>query len=128
MRKECGMMAELEKRNDKKMGERIRRYRKEKCLSQEQLAEKAQVGATHISHIENDKAKMSLDVFISIANTLDVSADQLLCDYLLNTKYVYEGEIMEELKDMNDEEIRITKEVIRTLKSAMRNHPIKRRT
>lgn len=120
-------MPELEKRNDKKMGERIRRYRKARCLSQEQLAEQAQVGATHISHIENDKAKMSLDVFINIANTLNVSADQLLCDHLVKTKYVYEGEIMEELKDMNDEEIRITKEVIRTLKSAMRNHPIKRR-
>lgn len=35
-----------------KIGSQIRKYRKAKGMSQEQLAAKAGVGITHISHIE----------------------------------------------------------------------------
>lgn len=62
------------------IGQRIRRYRKEKGLSQEQLAEKVNISVTHMSHIETGNTKLSLPVLVDIANTLQVTADSLLTD------------------------------------------------
>jgi transcriptional regulator with XRE-family HTH domain len=47
------------------IGQRIRRYRKACGLSQEQLAEKAAISPTHMSHIETGSTKLSLPVFIN---------------------------------------------------------------
>lgn len=50
------------------LGKRIREKRLSRNLTQEALAEKADVGTTHISHIETGCTKLSLTTFISIAN------------------------------------------------------------
>ena len=44
------------------IGQKIRKYRKEKGLSQEQLAEKVNISVTHMSHIETANTKLSLPV------------------------------------------------------------------
>ncbi len=62
------------------IGQRIRRIRKSKGISQEMLAEKVGISTTHMSHIETANTKLSLPVFISIAETLDVSTESLLYD------------------------------------------------
>ncbi len=63
-----------------KIGQRIRKYRKEKGLSQEQLAEKIWISTTHMSHIETGSTKLSLPVLVDISKVLDVSTDELLFD------------------------------------------------
>ena len=60
------------------IGQRIRRYRKACGLSQEQLAEKAAISPTHMSHIETGSTKLSLPVFIKIADILSIQTDSLL--------------------------------------------------
>ena len=60
------------------IGQRIRRIRKAKGISQEVLAEKVGISTTHMSHIETANTKLSLQVFISIAETLEVSTESLL--------------------------------------------------
>ena len=62
------------------IGQRIRRVRRAKGLSQEALAEKIGISTTHMSHIETANTKLSLPVFISIAETLEVSTESLLYD------------------------------------------------
>lgn len=62
------------------IGQRIRRYRKACGLSQEALAEKAGVSATHMSHIETGNTKLSLPVLVNIAEALSVQTDALLYD------------------------------------------------
>ncbi len=62
------------------IGQRIRRIRKSKGISQEVLAEKVGISTTHMSHIETANTKLSLPVFISIAETLEVSTESLLYD------------------------------------------------
>lgn len=62
------------------IGQRIRRYRKEKGLSQEQLAEKVNIYVTHMSHIETGNTKLSLPVLVDIAGVLQVKTDDLLSD------------------------------------------------
>ena len=60
------------------IGQRIRKIRKAKGLSQEQIAEKVGISVTHMSHIETGNTKLSLEVFAAIVNSLDCRADELL--------------------------------------------------
>lgn len=62
------------------IGQRIRHYRKACGLSQESLADKADISVTHMSHIETGNTKLSLPVFVKIAEALDVQTDALLYD------------------------------------------------
>ena len=62
------------------IGQKIRKYRKEKGLSQEQLAEKVNISVTHMSHIETANTKLSLPVLVDIASVLQVQTDELLFD------------------------------------------------
>lgn len=61
----------------KKLGLNIAYYRKERGLSQLQLAEAVDISRTHISRIENNDCAMSLDVIFSIAKVLQVPALRL---------------------------------------------------
>ena len=62
------------------IGQRIRKFRKAQNLSQEALAEQANISTTHMSHIETGNTKLSLQVFADLAAALHVSADALLFD------------------------------------------------
>ena len=62
------------------IGQKIRKYRKEKGLSQERLAEKVNISVTHMSHIETANTKLSLPVLVDIATVLQVQTDELLFD------------------------------------------------
>lgn len=93
----------------KEMGSRIRKARREAGLSQEKLAEAADVGITHISHIENGKTVPSVMVLIKIMNHLQISPDALFCgtvdrsrpSLLRETAEILEDCSPEELKDIN---------------------------
>lgn len=62
------------------IGQRIRRIRKAHKLSQEELAEKVGISTTHMRHIETGNTKLSLPVFVDIAEALEVQTDSLLYD------------------------------------------------
>ena len=62
----------------KLLGEQIRKYRKHKKLTLEQLAEQLDVSTTFIGQIERAKGIPSLETLIKIANALEVSTDTLL--------------------------------------------------
>ena len=63
-----------------KIGARIREARVAKKLTQEQLAELADIGFYYIGEIERGVKLPSLTVFIKIVEALGVSADYLLKD------------------------------------------------
>lgn len=56
----------------------IRKRRKEKNYTLEQLAEKLNVSTTFIGQIERAKGKPSLETLVKIANVLEISPDSLL--------------------------------------------------
>ena len=60
------------------IGRRIKRYRMDKKLSQEELGQEILTSSVHISYVESGSRKLSLELLVSIANALDVSADDLL--------------------------------------------------
>ena len=60
------------------IGKRIKHYRTQKKLSQEELGKAVFATPVHISYIETGARTPSLEILILIANALDVSADDLL--------------------------------------------------
>lgn len=61
-----------------KFGERIREIRKEKGLSQEELAHKADLHRTYIGMIERAEKNITLINIEKIANALEVNIKELL--------------------------------------------------
>jgi transcriptional regulator with XRE-family HTH domain len=53
-------------------GENLKRYRKEKKLSQEQLAEKAGISVKHLSAIERGLTFVSADLLEKLSKSLDI--------------------------------------------------------
>ena len=78
--------------NYKAIGQRIRAARTRKGITQERVADLAEITPAHMSNIETGKTKVSLPTLLTIANILSVSADTLLCDNLIASKNIYEGE------------------------------------
>ena len=70
------------------MGDRIRDARKKLGLTQEALAEKVDITLYYMGEIERGIKVPSLDLFIRLAEALDVSADYLLRDRI-STGNVY---------------------------------------
>ena len=68
--------------NQATIGARIREARLKKKLTQEQLAEKADIGFYYVGEIERGVKLPSLTVFIQIVEALGVTADSLLKDEL----------------------------------------------
>lgn len=62
------------------LGERIRKARKKKGLTQEQLAEVCYLSTAHIGHIERGTRALSIESLIIISRVLNVSTDYLLLD------------------------------------------------
>lgn len=60
------------------IGSRIREVRMQMQISQNQLAESADLSVSYISCIETGKKKASLESLIRIANVLRVTVDELL--------------------------------------------------
>ena len=67
--------AQLEKY--KLLGLNISYYRRKKGLTQEQLAERADIEPNHISNIELAKIGVSLDVLFRIAGVLEIPVYKL---------------------------------------------------
>lgn len=63
-------------------GGRLRRYRKDKKVSANELGDALDVNAVHVRHMERGDRKPSIDALIGICNKLQVSPDDLLIDSL----------------------------------------------
>ena len=81
--------------NTASIGKRIRRVREQKGWRQEDFAEKVGLSVTYTGMIERGEKVPKLETFITIANALGVSADQLLAD-VLDTGYHIKSSSMTE--------------------------------
>jgi transcriptional regulator with XRE-family HTH domain len=61
-----------------KLGENLKRSRKEKAMSQGDIARFLNVSRGFISNIENGKANPTLATIVKLAKAIGVSADTLL--------------------------------------------------
>ncbi len=80
----------------KRIGLRIKGYRRQTCLTQAKLAELTEMSDTYISRIETGAKKASLGSLAKIALVLEVSLDALvfgesLRNYASRFAYSHEG-------------------------------------
>ncbi len=100
------------------IGQRIRKYRKDRGLSQEQLAEAANISVTHMSHIETGNTKLSLPVLADIAGRLNIPCDRLLYD-TNSTNEAAINNLIKTLESCDEKQIKIICEVVAALKNSM---------
>ena len=104
------------------LGRHIKAARKKKGLTQAWLSEKIDVSPSYVSYIESGTKSMSLETFVLIANELNVSADELLHDNLVNTVRVSNHRFSTELSDCSEYELRILFDVMQATKKSLRDH------
>lgn len=102
------------------IGVRVRRYRKEKSLTQQALAELSNQEPSNISHIERGATKLSLPTVVNIANALGVTVNDLLCDSITEARDSFETEALSLLSDCSHQELIIITETLRALKETLR--------
>lgn len=61
-----------------KLGKKIQKARQEKGITQERLAELADISRTHMGHIEQGRRQPTLDVVQKIAKALRMKANELI--------------------------------------------------
>ena len=101
------------------IGQNIKYYRTDKHLSQEALAEKTDLSAKYISHLELGNRVPSVDSLIKIANALEISSDLLLFDLVddsFNDKNCY---LNSKISKLSKENQKVIHSVIETLIAAL---------
>lgn len=100
------------------IGQRIRRIRKAHKLSQEELAEKVGISTTHMSHIETGNTKLSLPVFVDIAEALEVQTDSLLYDEPRDSVTTAMSDIAAILEECDTKQARVISDMVKAMKQS----------
>lgn len=101
------------------IGQRIRKIRKARGLSQEKLAEMVDISTTHMSHIETANTKMSLPTFVKIASALEVRTDELLYEDNLKSRSISMAFIGELLDSCTIQQVRIIEDIVRATRESL---------
>ncbi len=106
----------------KDIGNKIRYERKKQHITQERLAELCNVSIPHMSNIENANTKVSLPVLVDIANALNCTVDQLLCNSLKNNTNISNSIVHDILSDCNNNQKAIIMDTVINLKETLAKH------
>lgn len=63
----------------------------------------AGVGVTHISHIKTGNTISSTSILVDMINALDLSDDELFCDYIVKCHRIFHNHIADGLEDCSEE-------------------------
>lgn len=86
-----------------KLGSKIKEIRISRGLTQDTLAELVSCNTSHISNIENNHTKVSLNVLLAIANALNTSIDYLLSNQYENSSFALDNEILRSLQNCDNQ-------------------------
>ena len=105
---------------NQEIGERLKNARIASKMSQQELANKANVSLPHISDIEHGKKSMKLITFIKIIEALQVSADSILRADVPAVNRLYQNEFSQIVEDCSPAEIESLKRIVLQVKDTMR--------
>ena len=101
---------------DKKfIGQKFKEYRKKKGLSQEQLAEKAELALKHYGRLERGTCIPTLETFFKLVEILNIPITEfgIAIDKVENTN---RNELIKEIYLSNEKEIKLYLNIIRSIK------------
>lgn len=99
----------------KNIGNRIQNIRKQRGMTQEQLAERIDVSPHYLSALERGVYNIKLDLLVKILNILDCSADEVFQDIVNNSSKIKASRLSEQLKSLPIDEQRKIYEVVETM-------------
>jgi len=111
--------------NYKCIGKNISGIRRSMGLTQEKLAERAELSVNHISHIEIGSSPVSLPALIKICEALNTTADRLLYDNLSQPTTFLSVDVAQCFADVSHQETSVMLAVANSAKEAMRFLPEK---
>ena len=89
---------------DESLGNRIKNLRKAKSLSQEKLADKAELSQQHISRIEKGITYPGVATLTKIANVLNIPLDDLVDNEVKDREDRYTFDILRKLEFLGIED------------------------
>ena len=104
------------------LGKRIKYARKQKNMTQEQLASATGMSQQHIGNIEIAANKLSLQALVDIAAALNTTVDALLYDSLPSAVNTYDLDAKNILSDCTDQERESLIHIMQEVKSALRSN------
>lgn len=99
------------------IGVRIKYYRELKGLSQEELGDIIDTSNRHLSKVETGVKNPSLELVIKISNALDITADDLLANYL--TGITHNTELAAFFNDCTPTEKTILMDMLKHMKALL---------
>lgn len=98
----------------KLIGEKIKRARNDKELTQEEMAEKLDVSVSFISQVESGEKKFNLDRIIQVSKILEKPIDYFVEGYKRKSNEVID-EIIEILKRMSGKKLKLFLKIIKVI-------------
>lgn len=103
----------------KKLGINIRKERKRKNITQEELSSNIGISRNYLSLIETGKRSVTLEILVKIADELECTTDKLLVGNQQFEKAEYEKEIEILLKDCEPTEKGILIDLCESIKKGL---------
>lgn len=97
------------------LGKRIRTERRKQDLTQEKLAELADISDSFMGHIERGGRILSVETLAKIANALHISIEYIVCGEYNYQPSVLPDEIHEALSKMSDRQRQVFLSIMKTL-------------
>lgn len=97
------------------IGERLKKARKDKHLTQEELAEKIDVSIAFLSRIERGSSQINLKRLSQICNLLDVTEGEILNGVSNNSTKYLEPEFINLLKNCSSEKQRLIYDIAKII-------------
>jgi len=108
--------------NFKLIGKRVKEIRMQQHISQAELAERIDMSVSYISHIENAKKQVSLEVLVRISNELGFTIDELLTGNQMYDHAEYQTDMDILMADCTSYEKRIIFELALAIKASIREN------
>ena len=109
-----GWCTMLQKIDYELLGHKIKQLRTSAGITQESLAEMVSCNTSHISNIENNYTKVSLNVLLAIANSLNTSIDFLLSNQYVSETTALDNEITRQITQLSVDK---KKQILRIIKA-----------
>lgn len=103
------------------IGRRVRDFRQIRGLTQEKLAEAAELSVPYVSHIERGKKKASISTFIKLANALNITVDTLLLGFQPREMISIDSDMKTLLLDCSPLEQQVLIKITMAVKQILRN-------
>ncbi|QDR82593.1 transcriptional regulator, y4mF family [Sporomusa termitida] len=97
------------------IGQRIKKIRKQKRLTQEKVAESLEVSTVYISQVENGKTKLSLEMLVRLASLLDTEPGYFLTGIFYHSQDYLKADIAQLLRECPPEKLQLIMDVVKLI-------------